>query len=164
MPTPAEYDASADFFLPEFIQRLFPNRMSLRSLLDTRFFSRVRRLGLEITLALMLNMVQSGERVGYQKVIDRFFSETRLAFSHRKVVKPADKAAFQRARKKIPVDGCQILFAGAVAYAKSLAHQHEKLTWNGFQLYVIDGTKKNLTDSEELRDSFEAPTTHISPR
>ena len=72
---------SADFFLPEFIQRFLPDRKSLQSLLDTRFFTRVRRLSLEITLALMLNMVRPGERLGYQKVIDRFFSETGLAFS-----------------------------------------------------------------------------------
>ena len=105
----------------------------------------------------MLNMVRPGERVGYQKVIDRFFSETSLAFSHQKVVKPPDKAAFHRARKKIPVEVCQILFAEAVADAQSLARQHEKLTWNGFRVYAIDGTKKNLPDSEELRDFFEAP-------
>ena len=157
MPTPVENDASADFFLPEFILRFLPDRKSLQSLLDTRFFSRVRRLSLEITLALMLNMVRPGERVGYQKVIDRFFSETGLAFSHHKVVKPPDKAAFHRARQKVPVEVCQILFAEAVAYAQSLARQHEKLTWNGFRVYAIDGTKKNLPASEELSDFFEAP-------
>jgi len=157
VPTPAENDASADFFLPEFIQRFLPDRKSLQSLLDTRFFSRVRRLRLEITLALMLNMVRPGERVGYQKVIDRFFSETGLAFSHQKVVKPPDKAAFHRARKKIPVEVCQLLFAEAVACAQSLARQHEKLTWNGFRVYAIDGTKKNLPHSEALLDFFEAP-------
>lgn len=156
MPRATEDAASADFFLPEFIQRFLPDRKSLQSLLDIRFFSRVRRLSLEITLALMLNMVRPGERVGYQKVIDRFFSETGLAFSHQKVVKPPDKAAFNRARKKIPVEVCQILFAEAVAYAQSLTRQHEKLTWNGFRVYAIDGTKKNLPDSEELRDFFEA--------
>ena len=42
-------------------------------------------------------------------------------------------------------------------YAQSLASQHEKLTWNGFRVYAIDGTKKNLPASEELRDFFEAP-------
>jgi hypothetical protein len=157
MPTPAENDASADFFLPEFIQRFLPDRKSLQAFLDTRFFSRARRLSLEITLALMLNMVRPGERVGYQKVIDRFFSETGLAFFPQKVAKPPDKAAFHRARKKIPVEVCQLLFAEAVAYAQSLARQHEKLTWNGFRVYAIDGTKKNLPDSEELRDFFEAP-------
>jgi len=68
----------------------------------------------------MLNMVRPGERVGYQKVIDRFFSETGLAFTNQKVVKPPDKAAFNRARQKIPLEVCQILFAEAVAYAQSL--------------------------------------------
>jgi len=38
-----------------------------------------------------------------------------------------------------------------------LARQHEKLTWNDFRVYVIDGTKKNLPASDELSDFFEAP-------
>jgi hypothetical protein len=112
---------------------------------------------LEITLSLMLNMVRPGERVGFQKVIDRFFSETGLAFSHQKVVKPPDKAAFHRARKKIPVEVCQILFAAAVASAPSLARQQEKRTGNGCRGYARDGAKKNLPDREELRDFFAAP-------
>jgi hypothetical protein len=157
VPTAAENDASADLFLPEFIHRFLPDRKSLESLLDSRFFTRVRRLSLEITLALMLNMVRPGERVGYQKVIDRFFSETDLAFSHDNVVKPPDKAAFHRARQKIPVKVCQIMFAEASTYAQALARQQEKLTWNGFRVYAIDGTKKNLPASDELCDFFEAP-------
>jgi hypothetical protein len=157
MPTQAENDASADFFLPEFIHRDLPDRHSLQSLLDTRFFSRVRRLSLEITLALLLNMVRPGERVGYQKVIDRFFSDTGLAFTNQKAAKPPDKAAFNRARKKVPVKVCQIMFAEASTYAQALARQQETLTWNGFRVYAIDGTKKNLPASDELSDFFEAP-------
>ncbi|MHB9075667.1 MAG: transposase [Desulfobaccales bacterium] len=118
----------------------------------------MRRLSLGITLALMLNMVRPGERVGYQKVIDRFFSETGLAFSHDNVVKPPDKAAFNRARQKIPVKVCQIMFAEASTYAQALARQQEKLTWNGFRVYAIDGTKKNLPASDELSDFFDAPS------
>lgn len=157
MPLQAESTTSADLFLPEFIHRFLPDRNSLESLLDTRFFSRVRRLSLEITLALLLNMVRPGVRVGYQKVIDRFFSETDLAFSQGRCVKPPDKAAFQRARQKIPGKVCQILFAEAVNYAQSLASQHDQLTWNGFRVYAIDGTKKTLPASDELSDFFEAP-------
>jgi Transposase DDE domain len=157
VPVPAENDASADLFLPEFIYRFLPDRKSLESLLDTRFFSRVRRLSLELTLALLLNMVRPGERVGYQKVIDRFFSETGLAFSPDRCLKPPDKAAFQRARQKIPTQVCQLLFAEAVDYAQSLASQHDQLTWNGFRVCAIDGTKKTLPASDELRDFFEAP-------
>jgi len=164
VPLQAENAASADFFLPEFIHRFLPDRNSLESLLDNRFFSRVRRLSLEITLALLLNLVRPGERVGYQKVIDRFFSETGLAFFPDLCLKPPDKAAFHRARQKIPVKVCQILFAEAVAYAQSLAGQHDKLTWNGFRVYAIDGTKKTLPASDELRDFFEAPHHAHSPQ
>ena len=157
MPTLVENEISTNFFLPEFIQRFLPDRKSLAALLDTRSFSRVRRLNVEITLALMLNLVRPGERVGYQKVIDRFFSDTGLAFPDQEVVKPPDKAAFHRARKKIPVKVCQIMFAEAVDYAQSLARQQEKLTWNGFRVYAIDGTKKNLPDSDELAEYFDVP-------
>ena len=157
MPTAAENDATANFFLPEFLQQFLPDRNSIESFLDFRFFTRERRLTLEITLALMLNMVRPGERLGYQKVIDRFFSDTGLAFPEQEIVKPPDKAAFQRARKKLPPEVLQIIFAKACEYAQFLARQHAKTTWNGFRVCAIDGTKKNLPHSEELMDFFEAP-------
>ena len=102
-------------------------------------------------------MVRPGELVGYQKVIDRFFSDTGLAFLEQEIIKPPDKAAFQRARKKIPVEVFQTLFAKTTDSAQSLARQHSKLNWNGFRVLAIDGTKKNLPDSEELRGIFDAP-------
>ncbi|MFP3866786.1 MAG: hypothetical protein ACLFUU_01310 [Desulfobacteraceae bacterium] len=83
---------------------------------------------MEITLALIINLVRPGERVGYQKVIDRFFSETGLAFGNPESVKPPDQAAFHRARKKVPVAIFQMLFAEAVAYAQTLVGQDEQLT------------------------------------
>jgi hypothetical protein len=157
VPPAAEPDTAADFFLPEFLQQFLPDRNSLESLLDCRFFTRERRLTLEITLALLLNMVRPGERLGYQKVIDRFFSDTGLAFPGDEIVKPPDKAAFQRARKKIPPEVLQLIFAKACEYAQILAQRPTKLTWNGFRVCAIDATKKNLPYSEELLDFFEAP-------
>lgn len=65
--------------------------------------------------------------------------------------------AFQRARKKVPPEVLQIIFAKACESAQSLARQHAKLTWNGFRVCAIDATKKNLPHSEELLDFFEAP-------
>jgi len=157
VPSAAENDTAAHYSLPEFLQQFLPERNSIETLLDCRYFTRERRLTLEITLALMLNMVRPGERLGYQKVIDRFFSDTGLAFPEEEIAKPPDKAAFQRARKKVPPEILQIIFAKACEYAQSLARQHAKLTWNGFRVCAIDGTKKNLPHSEELLDFFEAP-------
>jgi hypothetical protein len=103
-------------------------------------------------------MVRPGERLGYQKVIDRFFSDTGLAFTQEEVINPPDKAAFNRAREKFPVEVFQTLFAQPTEYAQTLAGQHSKLTWNGFRVYAIDGTKKNLPHGEELLDFFETPS------
>ena len=80
MPSAAENYVAANFFLPEFLQQFLPDRKSIETFLDCRYFTRERRLTLEITLALMLNMVRPGERLGYQKVIDRFFSGTGILF------------------------------------------------------------------------------------
>ena len=157
MPVTEEFDDSSQFFLPEFIQQFLPPRESLHFLLDERYFTRERCLHLETTLALVLNMVRPGERLGYQKVIDRFFSDTGLAFPGQEIIKPPDKAAFQRARKKIPVEVFQLLFAAATDRAQALARQHSKLTCKGFRVLAIDGTKKNLPASQELRDYFDAP-------
>jgi hypothetical protein len=123
MPSAAENHGAADFLLPEFIQQFLPDRNSLESILDARYFTRERRLTLEVTLALLLNMVWPGERWCYQKVIDRFFADTGLAFAQAQVSKPPDKAAFNRVRKKIPPEVCQILFARASEYAQSLARE-----------------------------------------
>jgi hypothetical protein len=157
VPSAAENVTAANFILPEFLQQFLPDRNSIETLLDCRYFTRERRLTLEITLALILNMVRPGERLGYQKVIDRFFSDTGLAFAKEEIAKPPDKAAFQRARQKVPPEVLQIIFAKACEYAQSLARQHAKLTWNGFRVCAIDATKKNLPHSEELMDFFEAP-------
>jgi len=157
VPVADEFDDASHFFLPEFIQQFLPPRQSLNFLIEARYFSRDRRLDLETTLALVLNMVRPGERLGYQKVIDRFFSDTGLAFPGQEISKPPDKAAFQRARKKIPVEVFQLLFAAATDRAQALARQHAKLTWKGFRVLAIDGTKKNLPASPELQDYFDVP-------
>ena len=51
MPLAAANENSANFFLPEFIQRFLPDRATIASLLDHRWFSRLRCLSLEIILA-----------------------------------------------------------------------------------------------------------------
>jgi hypothetical protein len=158
VPTADKNEKPANNFLPEFIQRFLPNRQSIEPLMDNRFFSRQGRFSLEITIALLLNMVRPGRRVGYQNVINRFFSETDLAFTDQTEIKPPDKSAFNRARKKIPVEVFEALFTKTVAYAQSLAKNNAKLTWNGYRVYAIDGTKKNLPNSKELRDYFSAPS------
>ena len=120
-------------------------------------FSRNRRLTLEITLAVLINMVRPGKRDGYQKVIDRFYSDTQHAFQKQESQKPPDKSAFFRARKKIPFTIMEDLFDKTTNFARQLAEKDCSLLWKSFRVFGIDGTKKNLPDSPQLRDCFEAP-------
>jgi len=100
-------------------------------------------------------MVRPGKRFGYQEVINRFFSDTGLA--HEKGLTPPDKAAFLRARKKVPFDVFSGLFKKAVEKATSLASSYAGAKWKGFRLVAIDGTKKNLPQSKELAQEFGVP-------
>jgi hypothetical protein len=118
-------------------------------------FSRDRKLTLPITIALIINMVRPGKRFGYQEVINRFFSDTGLA--HDQGIAPPDKAAFFRARKKVPFDVMSELFQGAVNKATELAALLGVSTWNGHRVLAIDGTKKNMPHSEQLVEAFGVP-------
>jgi len=119
-------------------------------------FTRRRKLPLSLVIAILLNMVRPGKRVGYQNVIDRFFSDTELA--HQKSpIQPPDKSSFIKARKKLPTEALMEIFENAVSQAGSMASEREKSTWKGFRVVAIDGTKKNLPHSKELVDNFGVP-------
>jgi hypothetical protein len=152
VPTPSQCGESKPFYLPEFIHRFLPERSQLDDVLEPRHFSRQRRFTLVVTISLLLNMVRPGLRDGYQKVIDRFFSHTHEGDSH----KAPDQAAFARARKKLPRAVLEELFDKGVTAAQALAATSTALLWKGMRVFAIDGTKKNLPDSQELRNYFGA--------
>ncbi|WP_169701572.1 hypothetical protein [Desulfobulbus propionicus] len=107
----------------EFISRFLPqSRQDVDASFNGKEFTRNRKLPLAITLALLLNMVRPGKRFGYQEIINRFFSDTGLA--QEKGLTPPDKAAFLRARKKVPFDVFSGLFKQAVEEATSLASNY----------------------------------------
>ena len=127
----------------DFIFSFLPQRRSdTESSFEEKVFSRDRKLSLPITIALIINMVRPGMRFGYQEVINRFFSDTGLA--HVEGITPPDKAAFFRARKKLPLDVLSELFQKAVNRAGELASTLDGSTWKGHRVLAIDGTKKNL--------------------
>jgi len=140
----------------DFISAFLPQR---RKDIDVSFaekdFSRDRKLSLPITIALIINMVRPGKRFGYQEIINRFFSDTGLA--HDQGIVPPDKAAFFRARKKLPFDVMAELFQKAVGKATELAALLDNSTWKGHRVLAIDGTKKNMPHSEELAEAYGIP-------
>ena len=156
MPTSRDNSRNEANYSLEFISRFLPqSRQDVDASFNGEDFTRNRKLPLTITLALIINMVRPGKRFGYQEVINRFFSDTSLA--HEKGLTPPDKAAFLRARKKVPFDVFSGLFKKAVEKATSLASSYAGAKWKGFRLVAIDGTKKNLPQSKELAQEFGVP-------
>ena len=156
MPTSCNKTKNEINYSLEFISRFLPqSRQDVDASFNGEDFTRNRKLPLTITLALIINMVRPGKRFGYQEVINRFFSDTSLA--HEKGLTPPDKAAFLRARKKVPFDVFSGLFKKAVEKATSLASSYAGAKWKGFRLVAIDGTKKNLPQSKELAQEFGVP-------
>ena len=148
MPTSCDNSKSETYYSLVFISRFLPqSRRDIDASFNDEDFTRKRKLPLAITLALLINMVRPGKRFGYQEVINRFFSDTGLA--HDKGLSPPDKAAFLRARKKVPLDVFSDLFKKAVEKATGLALSCGGARWNGFRLVAIDGTKKNAPHSRK---------------
>jgi len=115
-------------------------------------------------LALLINMVRPGKRTGYQAVINRFFHDAQINSGESDCVAPPDKAAFHRARKKLPLDVLHSLYAKAVDMATELAGSFEALRWRGFRVLAIDGTKKNMPASKGLAAFYGIPVGAARPQ
>lgn len=157
MPISGQNSKTSQLFSLDFISRFLPE--SRQDAADSfnctsKDFTRNRSLPLPVVLALLINMVRPGKRFGYQEVINRFFSDTGLCFSNETV--PPSKSAFCKARTKLPFALLSSLFQKAVDQANDLAGKTCP-RWNGFRLLAIDGTMKNLPNSQELRDVFGVP-------
>ena len=158
MPTAAENDISANFFLPEFIQQFLPDRNSLESLLDPRYFTRAAPYRWKSLWPWCSTWCGQGSGWATKRSSIGFSRTPAWPFPRKRLSNPPIKRPLIGPGRKLPVEVFQILFAQATEYAQTLARQHSKLTWNGFRVYAIDGTKKNLPHSEELLDFFEAPS------
>ena len=143
-----------------FAQRLIPQgREDLETPIRAGYFTRGGRLKLPITLGLMVNLVRPGERVGYQELIDRFYSDTGLAEADkpRGYDRPPDQAAFCRARGKLPREVFQEIFGNAVEDAQERAEGLGTCRWKGLRPKAVDGVRMNLPWSPDLEKAFGVP-------
>jgi len=159
VPTPPSENNFSNLEILNFFKQFLPGHKSeIVSSIKDKDFSRDRKLTLPVVLALLINMVRPGKRVGYQGVIDRFFHDTKPLGDQTPSSKPPDQAAFQRARKKLPLDVIMGLFEKAVCMATTLAGRFESLRWKGHRVLAIDGTRKNMPRSNKLSDFFGIPS------
>lgn len=164
---PITSQASEDFnlFSLKFLNELIPKQKSdTQSPIKSNDFSRNRKLTLPIVIALIINMVRPGKRFGYQEVINRFYSDTGLAHQEGFDGSPPDKAAFCRARQKLPLGVFRELFSKAVSKAEEMAAQIGETAWHGFRVLAIDGTKKIMPYSEQLEAFFGIPSGSSFPQ
>jgi hypothetical protein len=165
VPTPSEENKNFDLFSLHFFQDLLPkHKTDTPAPIRSKDFSRERRLTLPIVLSLIINMIRPGKRFGYQEVLNRFYSDTGLAHQEGSRQKPPDKAAFCRARQKLPLDLFRELFSSAVTKAEEMAAQLGEATWHGFRVLAIDGTKKIMPYSEQLEAFFGIPAGSSFPQ
>jgi hypothetical protein len=165
VPTPSEESKNFSLFSLQFFQDFLPrHKTHTQASIRSKDFSRERRLTLPIVLSLIINMIRPGKRLGYQEVLNRFYSDTGLAHQEGSDGKPPDKAAFCRARQKLPLDLFQELFSRAVTKAKAMAAQLGETTWHGFRVLAIDGTKKTMPYSEQLEAFFGIPSGSSFPQ
>ena len=165
MPTTSSRTNFSNLEILNFFKEFLPSHKSeIISSIKDKDFSRDRKFTLPVVLALLINMVRPGKRVGYQGVINRFFHDTGSSGDKDSSAKPPDQAAFHRARKKLPLDVIRGLFEKAVSMATALAGRFASLTWKGHRVLAIDGTRKNMSRSSELTDFFGIPSGASCPQ
>jgi len=149
----------------DFFKTFLPkHKTEILSPMQEKDFSRDRRFTLPIMLAFLINMVRPGKRTGYQAIINRFFHDAQINSGESDCVASPDKAAFHRARKKLPLDVLHSLYAKAVDMATELAGRFEALRWRGFRVLAIDGTKKNMPASKGLAAFYGIPVGAARPQ
>jgi hypothetical protein len=155
VPTPPSETIFSNLEILNLFKHFLPGHKSeIVSSIKEQDFSRDRKFTLPVVLALLINMVRPGTRVGYQCVINRFSADSGTLADNGFSAKPPDQAAFHRARKKLPLDVIQSLFEKAVSMATCLAGRFASLRWKGHRVLAIDGTRKNMPLSCELADFF----------
>jgi len=165
VPTDSEATKDFNLFSLDFLNGLIPtHKTDTQSPIKSKDFSRDRKLTLPLVIAIIINMVRPGKRFGYQEVINRFYSDTGLAHQEDFDGSPPDKAAFCRARQKLPLDVLREIFSKAVSKAEEMANQIGETTWHGFRVLAIDGTKKIMPYSEQLEAFFGIPSGSSFPQ
>jgi hypothetical protein len=104
-------------------------------------FTRKRKLTLVTMFSLLINLV----RTSSQTCLDRFFQ----LFGDSSTTSVSQQA-FSKARQKIDWHSCQLLFRETV----KRIYQHAIITWHGFNVLAIDGSKIQLPSDPKLKAIF----------
>ena len=115
-------------------------------------FSRKRKLGVVHTVGLILNLAASGNNDGYAITAQNYFHEL-----FGSALKAPTKQSVCEARQK--------LHHQALAFLINKANMEKELEplWDGHMVRIVDGTKVNTPNTQDLRKHFEIPNTLSGP-
>lgn len=125
---------------------------------ESKEFSRERKLTLPIVIVRILGMVRPGRRFGYKEVTYRFYGETEPAHQQGFEESPPHKPAFCHFRQKLSLGVFREFSGKTVANAGETAARIGGATWKGFRVLAIDGTKKIMPYPKQLEAFFGIPS------
>lgn len=104
---------------------------------------------------LLLSLVRHGDRRGYARMLESFWGEARSLGLELPRDKPVSPQAFSDARSKLPSQVVQSLLHGA---ADEFDRAHgEDFRWRGRRLLAVDGARRFVRRSCELRRRLGCP-------
>jgi hypothetical protein len=115
-------------------------------------FSRHRILPLRVMLTLLLYMIADAGRRGYKCILDQFWADCRKCGIDLGSEWPVTPAAFCKARMKIPSE--MILALVHVAAEQFDQHFGHDFRLKGHRVFAVDGTKTQVTRSDDLFDAL----------
>lgn len=127
-----------------------------------RDFTRKGTLSPEMLVTLLLFMVGDANRRGYRHLLDAFWDECAAHSIALPTTEPVTAAALCQARAKISVELLrQVLHGAASRFAEAFPNLW---TWRGRRAFAVDGSKFNLSRSEELDACFGRPKNGYAPQ
>ncbi|MCP3916953.1 MAG: IS4 family transposase [bacterium] len=120
-----------------------------------RQFVRRGPLQPHLLVSILLYMVRHGSRRGYARMLEAFWDEAHAFGLELPTEEAVSKQAFCQARKKLPAALVRDLLHTA---SDAFDDDHgSSLRWRGRRLLAVDGARRNIQPSDELRRAFGGP-------
>ena len=104
-------------------------------------------------IALLLHLIAKGRDVGYQLLLEEFWSDAELAAVQLPQAMPVSAAAFTKARKKLKSETLRsLVLTAAEAFERELGAHHR---FRGRRVFAIDGTWISTQRGWALLDEFD---------
>lgn len=123
-----------------------------------RMFRRGGPLQPRFLVSLLLYMIRFGPRRGYARMLEAFWDESRAFGLELPRDEPVSAQAFSAARQKLPAKLVRGLLNAA---AEEFDDAHgERFRWHGRRLLAVDGQRRFVQPSDELRRELGGPGSH----